>query len=61
MFAGEEVLGAQQNRIFDATVLVAALSELEVPVACVEADRWDEFCESDAFDASPQIAYRGCD
>src|SRR4051794_15233633 len=29
---------------------VAAQSELEVPVACVVADRCDEFCESDAFD-----------
>src|SRR4051812_44578122 len=41
LFEGEEVLGAQQNRTFDISVLVAANSTLEVPVSCVEQRRWD--------------------
>jgi hypothetical protein len=57
LFEGEEVLGAQQNRIFDATVLVAAQTELEVPVSCVEAGRWDEDRHGDAFAPAPQVAY----
>lgn len=57
LFEGEEVLGAQQNRIFDVTVLVAAGTELEVPVACVEEGRWDDFRHAEAFDAAPQVAY----
>jgi hypothetical protein len=40
VYEGEEVLGAQQNRIFDASVLVAANSTVCAPVSCVEADRW---------------------
>lgn len=41
LYEGEEVLGAQQNRTFDTSVLVAAGSQLRVPVSCVEAGRWD--------------------
>lgn len=41
IYEGEEVLGAQQNRTFDASVLVAAGSQVEVPVSCVERGRWD--------------------
>ena len=41
LYEGEEVLGAQQNRTFDVSVLVAARSVLQVPVSCVEAGRWD--------------------
>src|SRR4051794_9522584 len=36
LFEGEEVLGAKQNRTFDASVLVDARSHLQVPVSCVE-------------------------
>jgi hypothetical protein len=39
LFEGEEVLGAQQNRTLDVTVLVPARSTLRVPVSCVEAGR----------------------
>ena len=35
------MLGAQQNRTFDVSVLVGAGSKLRVPVSCVEAGRWD--------------------
>ena len=41
LFEGEEVLGAQQNRTFDVSVLVAAGAKLRVPVSCVEAGRWE--------------------
>ena len=37
---GEELVGAKQNRVFNLTILVAANTELLVPVSCVEAGRW---------------------
>jgi len=38
---GEELIGAKQNRIANVTVLVAAWSEIVIPVSCIEAGRWD--------------------
>src|SRR3954452_7435782 len=57
LFEGEEVLGAQQNRTFDVSVLVPAHSTLQVPVSCVEAGRWDGARHADAFSPAPQAAY----
>lgn len=57
LYEGEEVLGAQQNRTFDTSVLVAAGSQLRVPVSCVEAGRWDGSRHGEVFEASPQTAY----
>jgi hypothetical protein len=57
LFEGEEVLGAQQNRTFDVTVLVAPGTELQVPVSCVEAGRWDGDRGDEVFEAAPQAAY----
>ena len=37
---GEQLVGAKQNRILNTTVLVAAASELTIPVTCVEHGRW---------------------
>lgn len=37
---GEHLIGGKQNRAVNATVLVPAKSELEIPVSCVEKSRW---------------------
>ena len=37
---GEQLVGAKQNRILNMTVLVAARSEVTIPVSCVEQGRW---------------------
>lgn len=37
---GEELAGARQNRVLNATILVAARSELIIPVSCTEHGRW---------------------
>ena len=57
LYDGEEVLGAQQNRTFDLSVLVAAGAKLTVPVSCVEAGRWDGSRHGEAFAPAPQAAY----
>jgi len=49
---GEELIGAKQNRILNTTVLVAAQTEVTIPVSCVEQGRWGyrgrRFSSSDA-------------
>src|SRR3954447_25687091 len=57
LFEGEEVLGAQQNRTFDISVLVDAHSSLRVPVSCVEEGRWDGLRHDEDFAPAPQAAY----
>ena len=57
LYEGEEVLGAQQNRTFDVSVLVPAGTELQVPVSCVEAQRWEGGRHGEAFTPAPQTAY----
>lgn len=57
LYEGEEVLGAQQNRAFDVTVLVQAGAKLKVPVSCVERGRWDSRRHQENFKPAPQIAY----
>jgi hypothetical protein len=56
LYEGEEALGAQQNRTFDISILVAARGRLKVPVSCVEAGRWDGSRHEEAFTAAPQTA-----
>lgn len=57
LYEGEEVLGAQQNRTFDVSVLVGARSALQVPVSCVEAGRWDGARHGEEFTPAPHAAY----
>jgi hypothetical protein len=40
LVAGEELVGAKQNRVLDVSMLVAAGSEIPIPVSCVERGRW---------------------
>lgn len=40
LMAGEQLVGAKQNRILNTSLLVPAGAELTVPVSCVEAGRW---------------------
>lgn len=37
---GEEVIGGRQNRIVNASFLIGAKSEVNIPVTCVEHGRW---------------------
>jgi hypothetical protein len=57
LYEGEEVLGAQQNRTFDVSVLVPAHGTLQVPVCCVEPGRWDGSRHGESFQPAPQVAY----
>lgn len=40
LLAGEQLIGAKQNRVLNASIMVAANTELPVPVSCVEQGRW---------------------
>ncbi len=37
---GEEVVGGDQNRIVNSTILIDAKSEMKIPVSCTEKNRW---------------------
>lgn len=53
---GEHLEGAKQNRVLNATVLLAASRKTMLPVACVEEGRW-QYEGSDDFNASDDFAY----
>lgn len=57
LYEGEEVLGAQQNRTFDISALVAPGTSLTVPVTCVEAGRWQHDRHNEEFAPAPQAAH----
>ena len=50
---GEELSGAKQNRILNATLLADAHSELIIPVSCTEHGRWSY--SSERFDDSDVV------
>jgi hypothetical protein len=56
VYEGEEVLGAQQNRTFDTSVLVEAGRRAQLNVSCVEQGRWDSARHGEALRPSPQAA-----
>lgn len=37
---GEEIVGGDQNRIVNSTILIDAESEMKIPVSCTEKGRW---------------------
>ena len=39
---GEHLIGGKQNRNVNVTVLVPPMTNLEIPVTCVEQGRWDQ-------------------
>jgi hypothetical protein len=55
LYDGEELLGAKQNRILDVSVLVAAGSQVVIPVSCVEQGRWS--ARSELFAAAPHSSH----
>ncbi len=52
---GEELKGAKQNRIVNATFLIGPKSEVVIPVSCVEHGRWDY--KSRQFDSGEKIMH----
>lgn len=40
ILAGDELVGAKQNRIVNITIIISAYSEFVIPVSCVEQNRW---------------------
>jgi hypothetical protein len=40
LMAGEQLIGAKQNRVLNASIMVAGHTVLPIPVSCVEAGRW---------------------
>jgi len=57
LYEGEEVMGAQQDRTLDTSVLVAAGASVTVPVSCVEHGRWDASRHGEDFAPAPRSAY----
>jgi hypothetical protein len=40
ILAGDELVGAKQNRIVNITIIIPAFTEVIIPVSCVEQNRW---------------------
>jgi hypothetical protein len=52
---GEELVGAKQNRILNASILVGAATRTRIPVSCVEQGRWS--WRSRHFGTSDRVLY----
>jgi hypothetical protein len=52
---GEELIGAKQNRVLNLSLMLAADSETQIPVSCVEAGRWRH--DSGAFQAADRALF----
>jgi hypothetical protein len=53
VMGGEEVVGGKQNRMVNASFLIAPHAELALPVTCLEHDRWHP--TSDRFGAGEAV------
>jgi hypothetical protein len=40
LMAGEQLVGCKQNRVLNASIMVASHTEMPLPVTCVERGRW---------------------
>jgi hypothetical protein len=52
---GEELRGAKQNRIVNTTTIIPAVSEIVLPVSCVEQGRWHYV--SNQFSSGESVLY----
>ena len=52
---GEELVGAKQNRMVNATILIPPEGSLDIPVSCVERGRWRY--EGNNFQGSPVFGH----
>jgi hypothetical protein len=59
LFAGEEVVGAKQNRVVNASLVAPPAASTALPVSCIERGRWSAGGEREAFRTSQQVAYTG--
>ena len=52
---GEELVGAKQNRIVNATFLISGKTEVIIPVSCVEQGRWHH--DSETFSSGDKMMH----
>lgn len=52
---GEELVGAKQNRMVNLTFLVTGMSEVLIPVSCVEQGRWN--CRTPDFHSGQKVMH----
>jgi hypothetical protein len=55
LMAGEQLIGAKQNRVLNTSLMLAGRSELPIPVSCVEAGRWGY--RSSKFDSAGTMSH----